>query len=100
MPDQSEDPVYLAIKQLGSAQTKHPNRQLACEALLYSMLYRIDPQALAGLAEEYDLAVDRLAVQVPPSLQMPELWAGFADAIADRRKALAPQPPPKPDGAD
>jgi len=45
---------------------------------------------MAGVSEEYGLALDRLAAQLEPSLQMPELWQGFALALADRRKAGAP----------
>lgn len=92
----TQDQIVQAIKALESAQKQHLNRLLACEALLYSFLERTDHQALAGLAEEYDMALDRLAEQLPPSLQVPELWQGFALAIADRRKAAesAQRPPP------
>lgn len=86
----TQDQIIQAIKGLESSQIKQLNRLLACEALLYSLLERLDHQALAGVSEEYDLALDRLAEQLTPSLQMPELWQGFALAIADRRKAGAP----------
>lgn len=91
-----QDQIVQAIKALESAQKQHLNRLLACEALLYSFLERTDHQALAGLAEEYDMALDRLAEQLSPSLQVPALWQGFALAIADRRKAAAPARHPLP----
>ena len=81
-----QDQIIQAIKALESSQKKQLNRLLACEAMVYSMLYRMSPAALAGLAEEYDQAIDRLAAQVPPQIQMPELWSEFAVAIEDLRK--------------
>ena len=83
----TQNQIIKAIKELESAQKKQLNRLLACEALLHSFLARTDPQALADLAEEYDMALDRLAEQLPPQIQLPELWRSFAIAIADLRKA-------------
>lgn len=89
--------IINAIKSLESSQTKQMNRLLACEALLYSFLERTDRRALEGLAEEYDMALDRLAEQLPPQIQLPELWQGFALAIADLRKAAGQlREPPAP----
>jgi hypothetical protein len=82
----NEAQIIQAIKDLQSAQKTQLNRHLACEAMVYSLLYRTDPAALAGLAEEYDLAIDRLAEQIPPHLQLPQVWSEFASAIADLRK--------------
>lgn len=83
-----DDPVARAIRDLGSSDIKQLNRIAACEALLYSLLARIEPKALVGLAEEYDQALVRMAEQIPPGLQRPELWSNFAGAIADRIKSV------------
>lgn len=94
-PEQTpEDPVMRAIRELASSDIKQLNRIAACEALLYSLLERIDPQALAGLAEAYDQALLRTAEQLPPSIQRPELWQGFAQAISDQQAVAAPPSPP------
>lgn len=92
----TQDQIIKAIKELESSQKKQMNRVLACEALLEAMVSRIDPQALAGLAEEYDGALDRLAAALPPSIQLPELWEQWSTLIADRRKQIAANGPQIP----
>jgi hypothetical protein len=78
--------IEKAIHELGSANIKAMNRMLACEALLYSLLEYIDPKVLSALEQEYDAALVRLAEQVPPHLQRPELWQEFLTAIQDLQK--------------
>lgn len=94
-----EDPVRRAVRELGHAQTQHLNRLLACEALLHALLLRLDPRAAAGVAEEYDQALDCMAAQLAPSLQMPDLWRPFADALEAVRWPAAPDRPAAPPGA-
>ncbi len=93
-----QDQIIQAIKDLESSQKKQLNRLLACEALLHSFLERTDRQALPGLAEGYDMALIRLAEQLPPQIQLPHLWQGFALAIEDLRKAAGQLPPPPEPG--
>lgn len=76
-----------AIRTLTSVQKQQMNRLLANEALLVALVRRVQPTGLQGLAEEYDAALDRLAVELEPSQQMPELWAVWSDAIAALRKS-------------
>ena len=64
-----------------------------------SLISRIDPLALQGLAEEYDAAVDRLAAALPPEIQIPELWMQWSTLIADRQRSIA-EGVPKTPGAD
>lgn len=80
--------TVTAIKDLHSMNMQHLNRQLACEALLHSMIQRVEPAALAGLLEEYESTLDRLAAQLPPKYQQPQRWAGFSDAITQRLQSL------------
>jgi hypothetical protein len=82
MTDSEDANIRKALEQLASAQKKAMNRQLACEALLYSLLEVVPKESLPRLEEEYDEALLRLAEQVPPSLQLPELWHEFSKAIA------------------
>ncbi len=82
--------IIAAINDLRSAQTQHLNRAMAVEALLEALLRRIDPAALADLAEEYDSALDHLAAQIPPALQLPQAWARWQSQLADLRTRAAP----------
>jgi hypothetical protein len=91
-----QDQMIRAIKELESSQKKQLNRILACEAVLEALLSRIDPLALAGLGEEYDAALDRLAAELPPSIQLPELWHQWSKLIADRRRSLQGNVPGTP----
>ncbi|MBB5204430.1 hypothetical protein HNQ51_001744 [Inhella inkyongensis] len=101
MSDQPEDPTHRAIRELGHSQTQILNRLLACEALLHSLVLRLEPAAVAGVLEEYEQALDRLATQLPPRLQMPQLWQGFAAALTDRQRVEGPAPGPlRPGGED
>jgi hypothetical protein len=86
MSDSADDPIVKTLTQVQSILVEHANRVLACEALLFSMLNRIDPAALPGLAEQYDAAILRGAEQMPPSLQRPEIWDRFAGEIEDMRE--------------
>lgn len=72
--------VMQAIKDFHSMQMKHMNRQLACEAAVYALIHSHPDLTQAG--EEYSAAIDRLAAQVPPKFQRPELWTDFEQAIA------------------
>lgn len=54
-----------AIKALESSQKKQMNRILVCEVLLDALVSRIDPQALAGLWEEYDAAIEGNGLRTP-----------------------------------
>lgn len=101
MSNEPEEPMHRAIRELGHSQTQLLNRLLACEALLHSLVLRLDPAAVAGVLEEYEQALDRLASQLPPRLQMPQLWQDFADALGDRQRPAAPAPhQPRPPGED
>ncbi|WP_293998632.1 hypothetical protein [Sphaerotilus sp.] len=86
MTDSKDTDIRRAIENLASAQKKAMNRQLASEALLYSLLEIVPVEMLQKLEDEYDAALLRLAEQVPPSLQIPELWEDFSKAIAGQKK--------------
>ena len=75
--------MLQAIKALESSQKQQLNRLLACEALLVAIVRRLAPQALAGVLEEYDAALDRAAAQLDPALQLPEVWAQMSDGLRD-----------------
>jgi hypothetical protein len=81
-----------AIKDLHAMNMQHLNRQLAFEGLMTAMLDRIQPEALAGLLEEYEQACDRLAAQLDPKWQMPHLWQQWSDAITERMQSLRTAP--------
>lgn len=74
-----------AITDLNNTQLTHINRQLATEAMLEALLDRVDPEALAGIAEEYDAALIRLAEGLPPGMQRPELWKQWSTYLSDRQ---------------
>jgi len=57
------------------------SRQLAFEAMMTAMLHRTQPEALAGLLDEYEQAVDRLATQLPPKFQQPQYWQTWSAEI-------------------
>lgn len=86
MTDSKDTDIRRAIENLASAQKKAMNRQLASEAMLYSLLEIVPVEMLQKLEDEYDAALLRLAEQVPPILQIPELWEDFSKAIADQKK--------------
>jgi len=64
------------------------NRVLACEAMLVAVVRRLAPQALAGVLEEYDAAIDRAAAQLDPALQMPDVWQQMSDGLRDFAKSV------------
>ena len=74
-----------AITDLNNTQLTHINRQLATEAMLEALLDRVDPEALAGIAEEYDAALIRLAEGLPPDMQRPDLWKQWSTYLAARQ---------------
>ncbi|MFM2450572.1 MAG: hypothetical protein RIS44_3022 [Pseudomonadota bacterium] len=86
MTESEKEAFRAAISQLESSQKKALNRQLACEALLYSLLEVVPKEVLPLLEEEYESALVRLAEQLPPTLQIPELWEEFSKAIADQKQ--------------
>lgn len=79
----TQDQIITAVKALESSQKQQLNRLLACEALLVAIVRRLAPQALAGVLEEYDAALDRAAAQLDPALQLPEVWAQMSDGLRD-----------------
>ena len=85
----NEDQIIEAIKALESSQKKQMNRILACEALMEAWVRRTAPAALRGLAEEYEAAIDRLAVELPPRIQLPEVWGHWSALIAALEQARA-----------
>jgi hypothetical protein len=87
-PMNFEEQAIQAIKDLQQAHKRNLNRQLAFEALMGSMLERIHPDALEGLLEEYEAACDRLAAQLRPEMQEPDVWQQWSDAITERQKSL------------
>ena len=96
----NEAQIIQAVKDLDSAMKKQLNRNLAAEALLEALIVRLDPRALAGLAEEYDAAVDRLAADIEPNLQRPYLWARWSTLIADLQKSHQAQAKQRPADTD
>ncbi|MGH8758081.1 MAG: hypothetical protein ACREVW_00975 [Burkholderiales bacterium] len=83
-----EEQATKAINDLHHSQKRLLNRQLAFEALLSALLARVQPEALPGVLEEYDAACDRLAAEIPPAHQQPELWQEFSDVLTARLRAL------------
>lgn len=81
MENERPDPVMRALRELESGQTKLLNRLLACEAAMEAFLLVVDPRALPRLAEAYALTKDRLASELPPHLQRPDLWEGWTEQI-------------------
>lgn len=79
--EKPEDPVMQTLRELASGQTKLMNRLMACEAAMEAFLLVVDPRALPRLAEAYALTKDKLASELPPHLQRPELWEGWAEQI-------------------
>lgn len=73
--------VTKAITDLQNINKQHLNRQLAFEGLMTALLHRVQPEALPGLLEEYEQACDRLASQLEPKWQMPQLWQQWSDEI-------------------
>lgn len=73
--------IIQAIRDLDSSQKQQLNRLLACEAMLVAIVRRLEPQALAGVLEEYEAAIDRAAALLEPRLQMPEVWQQMSDVI-------------------
>jgi hypothetical protein len=94
-----EQQARQAITELTSAQTKHLNRLLALEAMMEALLDRVDPRAVAGIAEEYEAALDRLAADLPPGLQRPELWQQWTTLLADMQQSRQQKAPPDTRGA-
>lgn len=80
-----------AITDLFAAHKVHLNSQLALEALMESLLDRVDPAALPGIAEEYQAALDRLASKLEPEQQLPEIWNQWTTAL----EALQLRKPPR-----
>lgn len=93
----NEDQIIQAIKDLESSQKKQMNRILACEALMEAWVRRTAPAALRGLGEEYEAALDRLAAELPPRIQLPEVWAHWSALIAalEQSHAAGRRPPPE-----
>lgn len=81
-----EKQVKKAIDELTNTQVTQMNRQLAAEAMLEALLERVDFQALAGIAEEYDAALIRLAEGLPPDMQRPELWKQWSAYLEDLQR--------------
>lgn len=81
-----EKQVKKAIDELTNTQVTQMNRQLATEAMLEALLERVDFQALAGIAEEYDAALIRLAEGLPPDMQRPELWKQWSAYLEDLQR--------------
>ena len=96
-PD-NEAKIMQALGELASTQKKHLNRLVACEALLQALVMRVDPPALPGILEEFEAALDRSAADIPPRLQMPELWQEWTTLLSDRLRSLE-QAPPRNTGA-
>lgn len=80
--------IIQAIRDLESSQKQQLNRLLACEAMLVAVVRRLAPQALAGVLEEYDAAIDRVAALLEPKLQMPDVWQQMSDGLRDYAKSL------------
>ena len=81
-----EQEARQAITDLANTQLTHINRQLATEAMLEALLDRVDPGALAGIAEEYDAALIRLAEGLPPDMQRPALWKQWSTFLSNRQR--------------
>lgn len=79
-----EEQTIKAIKDLQHFQKQHLNRQLAFEAMLESMLARVQPEALPGLLAEYEAACDRLATFLEPQHQMPDIWRQWTVALENQ----------------
>jgi len=76
-----------ALRELASAQTQHLNRQLALEAFAHSLIQLLSPAQAAVALDEYEQGLDRLAHQVSPHQQRPELWDDLRLGLEDRSKA-------------
>ena len=80
--------IIAAIKSLESAQKQHLNRLMACEALGHALIQLMDPPLLEILGEEYEGALLKLASQLNPKFQQPELWKDFSNAIEELQSFL------------
>lgn len=83
-----EQEVMQAITDLRNTQLTHLNRQLATEAMLEALLDRVEPKALAAIAEEYDAALIRLAEGLPPDMQRPDLWKQWSTLLSNRQQYI------------
>lgn len=83
--------IIAAIKSLEKTQQKHLNRLMACEALGHALIQLMDPPLLEILGEEYENSLLRLAENLEPKFQQPELWENFSDAIKELQSFLARQ---------
>ena len=93
MNDAFKAEVTKAITDLQNINKQHLNRQLAFEGLMTALLHRVQPEALAGLQEEYEQACDHVAAQLAPQWQMPALWHQWSSKI--EQLALKHRTPPK-----
>lgn len=78
------------IEHLHSTNLNLTNRQLATEALLLALLELVPQHQSQRLLEEYEAGIDRLAAQVPPRHQRPELWESLRLAISQRQPSAGP----------
>ena len=62
---------------------------MACEALGHALIQLMDPPLLEILGEEYENALLRLAAQLEPRFQQPELWKDFSNAIEELQSFFA-----------
>jgi len=97
-PGSFEEQATKAIKDLQNFQIRISNRQLAFEALLEAFLARTIPEALPGLLDEYEMALDRLATYLPPQHQQPDEWKLWRTWLENQIRLRGAKPPQSPLG--
>ena len=87
-PEKFQQETIKAITDLQQTFRQTSSRQLALGAMVKALLGRVPLEALPCVLDEYELAIDHQATQLPPKYQQPEYWQEWSAVMEARIEQL------------